>query len=87
MTFFEGVYFVTCTVSDKYGASSVESKRITVTPPSVVPVNGLEWELSDEGLVAGSNTSNPNNTGVLSFWDGNVENTDYGCNITDKLEG
>ena len=66
---------------------SVKSKRITVTPPSVVPVNGLEWELSDEGLVAGSNTSNPNNTGVLSFWDGNVENTDYGWNITDQLEG
>ena len=76
-----------CTVSDKYGASSVESKKITVTPSSVVPVNGLEWELSDEGLVAGSNTSNPNNTGVLSFWDGNVENTDYGWNITDQMEG
>jgi len=84
---YEGVYFITCTVSDKYGASSVKSKRITVTPPSVVPVNGLEWELSDEGLISGSNTSNPNNTGVLSFWDGNLENTDYGWNITDQLEG
>ena len=61
--------------------------KITVTPPSVAPVNGLEWELSDEGLVAGSNTSNPNNTGVLSFWDGNIKNTDYGWNITDQMEG
>ena len=29
---FEGTYFVTCTVSDEYGASSVESKKIVVTP-------------------------------------------------------
>jgi len=84
---FEGVYFVTCTVSDKYGASSVKSKRITVTSPTVVPVNGLEWELSDEGLVAGSNTSNPNKTGVLNYWDGNVDNADYGWNVTDQIEG
>ena len=82
---FEGVYFVTCTVSDKYGASSVKSKRIMVTPPSVVPVNGLEWELSDEGLVAGTNTSNPIiQVSLVLGW--NVENTDYGWNITDQMK-
>ena len=84
---FEGIYFITCTVSDQYGASSVESIEITVTPPSVVPVNGLEWELADEGLVAGPNTSNPNNTGVISFWDGNVENAEYGWNVSAQMEG
>ena len=85
--FFEGIYFITCTVSDQYGASSVESIEITVTPPSAVPVNGLEWELADEGLVAGPNTSNPNNTGVISFWDGNVENAEYGWNVSAQMEG
>tara|TARA_Y100000816_G_scaffold234492_1_gene180060 strand:+ start:452 stop:1342 length:891 start_codon:yes stop_codon:yes gene_type:complete len=84
---FEGIYFITCTVSDQYGASSVESIEITVTPPSVVPVNGLEWELADEGLVAGPNTSNPNNTGVISFWDGNAENAEYGWNVSAQMEG
>ena len=84
---FEGIYFITCTVSDQYGASSVESIEITVTPASVVPVNGLEWELADEGLVAGPNTSNPNNTGVISFWDGNVENAEYGWNVSAQVEG
>ena len=84
---FEGIYFITCTVSDQYGASSVESVEITVTPASAVPVNGLEWELVDEGLVAGPNTSNPNNTGVISFWDGNVENAEYGWNVSAQVEG
>ena len=84
---FEGVYFITCTVSDQYGASSAESIRITVTPASAVPINGLEWELVDEGLVAGPNTSNPNNTGVITFWDGNVENAEYGWNVSAQVEG
>ena len=84
---FEGIYFITCTVSDQYGASSVESIEITVTPASAVPVNGLEWELADEGLVAGPNTSNPNNTGVITFWDGNVENAEYGWNVSAQVEG
>ena len=84
---FEGIYFITCTVSDQYGASSVESIEITVTPASAVPVNGLEWELADEGLVAGPNTSNPNNTGVISFWDGNVENAEYGWNVSAQVDG
>ena len=83
---FEGIYFITCTVSDQYGASSVESIEITVTPASAVPVNGLEWELADEGLVAGPNTSNPNNTGVITFWDGNVENAEYGWNVSAQFE-
>ena len=83
---YEGVYFITCTVSDQYGASSAESIGITVTPASVVPVNGLEWELADEGLVAGPNTSNPNNTGVITFWDGNVENAEYGWNVSAQIE-
>ena len=83
---FEGIYFITCTVSDQYGASSVESIEITVTPASAVPVNGLEWELADEGLVAGPNTSNPNNTGVVTFWDGNVENAEYGWNVSAQFE-
>ena len=83
---FEGIYFITCTVSDQYGASSAESIEITVTSASAVPVNGLEWELADEGLVAGPNTSNPNNTGVITFWDGNVENAEYGWNVTAQVE-
>ena len=37
--------------------------------------------------MAGSNTSNPNNTGVLSFWDGNVENAEYGWNVSAQIEG
>tara|TARA_Y100000591_G_scaffold152831_1_gene131535 strand:+ start:1563 stop:2453 length:891 start_codon:yes stop_codon:yes gene_type:complete len=83
---FEGIYFITCTVFDQYGASSAESIEITVTPASAVPVNGLEWELADEGLVAGPNTSDPNNTGVITFWDGNIENAEYGWNVTAQVE-
>ena len=82
-----GVYFITCTVSDQYGASSVESISIRVTPPSVVPVNGLEWTLSDSGLVAGPNSSNENNTGIINYWDGSVENSAYGWNVTSQIEG
>ena len=81
-----GIYFITCTVSDQYGASSVESISIRVTPPSIVPVNGLEWTLTDEGLIAGTNSSNENNTGVVDYWDGSVENSEYGWNVTDQTE-
>ena len=81
-----GVYFITCTVYDQYGASSVGSISIRVTPPSIVPVNGLEWTLTDEGLIAGTNSSNENNTGVVDYWDGSVENSEYGWNVTDQTE-
>ena len=82
-----GIYFVTCTASDKYGASSTESVAIRVTPQTVVPVNGLEWSLTDEGLISGPNSSNENNTGILNYWDGTVENADYGWNVTEQVEG
>ena len=82
-----GIYFITCTVSDQYGASSTKSIPIRVTPPNIVPVSGLDWSLTDDGLLAGPNSSNENNTGVVTFWDGNVENTDYGWNVTDQIEG
>ena len=77
-----GVYFITCTVSDDYGASAVGSIAIRVHPPSLVPVSGLEWTLTDTGLVNGPNSSNENNTGITDYWDGSVENADYGWNVT-----
>ena len=82
-----GIYFITCTVSDQYGASSTKSIPIRVTPPNIVPVSGLDWSLTDDGLLAGPNSSNENNIGIVSFWDGNVENADYGWNVTDQIEG
>ena len=50
-----GVYFITCTVSDDYGASAVGSIAIRVHPPSLVPVSGLDWTLTDDGLINGPN--------------------------------
>lgn len=82
-----GIYFITCTVSDEYGASSTKSISMRVTKPNIVPVSGLDWSLADDGLLAGPNSSNDNNTGVVNFWDGNVENADYGWNVTDQIEG
>ena len=82
-----GIYFITCTVADQYGASSTQSTSIRVTPPNVVPVNGLDWSLTDDGLLAGSNSSNENNTGEVDYWDGTVENADYGWNVTAQTEG
>ena len=81
-----GVYFITCTVADDYGASAVGSIAIRVHPPSLVPVSGLEWTLTDTGLVNGPNSSNENNTGITDYWDGTVENADYGWNITIQEE-
>jgi hypothetical protein len=51
-------------------------------------VNGLEWTLTDDGLLNGTNSSNENNTGITDYWDGSVENADYGWNVTiqDKTE-
>ena len=81
-----GVYFITCTVSDDYGASAVGSIAIRVHPPSLVPVSGLEWTLTDTGLVNGPNSSNENNTGIADYWDGTVENADFGWNVTIQEE-
>jgi len=81
-----GVYFITCTVADDYGASAVGSIAIRVHPPSLVPVSGLEWTLTDTGLVNGPNSSNENNTGIADYWDGTVENADFGWNVTIQEE-
>ena len=83
-----GIYFISCRVTDNYGASDVASVTINVNPSSPVPVNGLEWTLTDDGLLNGTNSSNENNTGITDYWDGSVENADYGWNVTiqDKTE-
>ena len=78
----KGVYLVTCKVSDGIGASDERSIPIRVYPPTPVPVSGLEWTLTDNGLLNGPNSSNPNNTGITGYWDGSVENADYGWNVT-----
>ena len=83
-----GIYFISCRVTDNYGASDVATVTINVNPSSPVPVNGLEWTLTDDGLLDGTNSSNENNTGITDYWDGSVENADYGWNVTiqDKTE-
>jgi len=83
-----GIYFISCRVTDNYGASDVATVTINVNPSSPVPVNGLEWTLTDDGLLNGPNSSNENNTGITDYWDGSVENADYGWNVTiqDKTE-
>ena len=81
-----GFYYITCTVADDYGASAVGSIAIKVNPPSLVPLNGLEWTLTDDGLLNGPNSSNENNTGITDYWDGSVENSDYGWNVTIQEE-
>ena len=83
-----GIYFISCRVTDNYGASDVATITINVNPSSPVPVNGLEWTLTDDGLLNGTNSSNENNTGITDYWDGSVENADYGWNVTiqDKTE-
>ena len=77
-----GIYFISCRVTDNYGASDVATVTINVNPSSPVPVNGLEWTLTDDGLLNGTNSSNENNTGITDYWDGSVENADYGWNVT-----
>jgi hypothetical protein len=49
-----------------------------------VPVNGLDWTLSDNGLLNGPNSSSDENTGVTGYWDGSVENAEYGWNVTEQ---
>ena len=77
-----GIYFISCRVTDNYGASDVATITINVNPSSPVPVNGLEWTLTDDGLLNGTNSSNENNTGITDYWDGSIENADYGWNVT-----
>ena len=78
----KGVYLVTCKVSDGVGASDARTIPIRVYPPTPVPVSGLEWTLTDNGLLNGPNSSNHNNTGITDYWDGSAENADYGWNVT-----
>ena len=81
-----GIYFISCRVTDNYGASDVATVTINVNPSSPVPVNGLEWILTDDGLLNGTNSSNENNTGIADYWDGTVENADFGWNVTIQEE-
>ena len=78
----KGFYLLTCKVSDGLGSSDARTIPIRVYLPTPVPINGLEWTLTDNGLLDGPNSSNDNNTGVTDYWDGNVENADYGWNVT-----
>ena len=75
-----GNYDINCTVTDPYGATASDS--ISVYVISVVPVNGLIWTLTDGGLIGGTNSSNENNTGINGYWDGTVDNADFGWNVT-----
>ena len=78
----KGFYLLTCKVSDGLGSSDARTIPIRVYLPTPVPINGLEWTLTDNGLLDGPNSSNDNNTGVTDYWDGSVENADYGWNVT-----
>ena len=80
--FIEGTYLLTCKVSDGVGSSDAKTLTISVTIPTPVPVNGLDWTLTDDGLLNGPNSSNVENTGVTGYWDGSVENAQYGWNVT-----
>ena len=77
-----GYYNVSCKVSDGVGSSDAKSITIRVYPLTPVPVNGLDWTLSDEGLIDGLNSSNENKNGTNAYWDGLSENSDFGWNIT-----
>ena len=80
--FIEGTFLITCKVSDGVGSSDARTIPIRVEVPTPVPVSGLNWTLTDNGLLGGSNSSNGNNTGVTGYWDGTVEGADYGWNVT-----
>ena len=77
-----GYYNVSCKVSDGVGSSDAKSITIRVYSLTPVPVNGLDWTLSDEGLIDGLNSSNENKNGTNDYWDGLSENSDFGWNIT-----
>lgn len=82
--FIEGTFLITCKVSDGVGSSDARTIPIRVEVPTPVPVSGLNWTLTDNGLLGGSNSSNGNNTGVTGYWDGTVEGADYGWNVTEQ---
>ncbi len=42
--------------------------------------------MTDDGLINGTNSSNENNTGITDYWDGTVENADFGWNVTIQEE-
>jgi len=82
--FIEGTFLITCKVSDGVGSSDARTIPIRVEVHTPVPVSGLSWTLTDNGLLGGSNSSNGNNTGVTGYWDGTVEGADYGWNVTEQ---
>ena len=82
--FVKGTYLITCKVSDGVGSSDAKTISIRVDLPTPVPVNGLDWTLSDNGLLNGPNSSSDENTGVTGYWDGSVENAEYGWNVTEQ---
>ena len=77
-----GYYNISCKVSDGVGSSDAKFTTIRVHPLTPVPVNGLNWTLSDDGLINGPNSSNENKNGTNGYWDGQSENADFGWNIT-----
>ena len=78
----KGIFLVTCKVSDGIGSSDAKTIAINVDLAMPVPVSGLDWTLTDNGLLGGPNSSNEYNTGVIDFWDGTIENAQYGWNVT-----
>lgn len=77
-----GYYNISCKVSDGVGSSDAKYTTIRVFPLTPVPVNGLNWTLTDDGLINGPNSSNENKNGTNDYWDGLSENSDFGWNIT-----
>ena len=77
-----GYYNISCKVSDGVGSSDARYTTIRVFPLTPVPVNGLNWTLTDDGLINGPNSSNENKDGTNDYWDGLSENSDFGWNIT-----
>ena len=63
--FVEGTYLLTCKVSDGVGSSDAKTLTISVTIPTPVPVNGLDWTLTDDGLLNGPNSSNIENLSLI----------------------
>ena len=82
--FIEGTFLITCKVSDGVGSSDARTIPIRVEVPTPVPVSGLSWTLTDNGLLGGPNSSNENNTGVTDYWDGTLEGAVHGWNVTEQ---